>query len=111
MEPAPARARGEPIDHDDRLVREWQMARLSGLRIPWALARAAADHVELAWKPGQAGGAAWPGPTGHTPPRRPEPTVNCRPSPQSRAGRNGTITRQLTVRTSYIPARPAHQEV
>ena len=33
MEPALARARREAIDHDDRLVREWRMARLSGLGI------------------------------------------------------------------------------
>ena len=46
MEPAPARARREAIDHDDRLVREWQMARLSGLGVPWALAQAAADRVD-----------------------------------------------------------------
>ena len=31
MEPAPARPRPEAIDRDDRLVREWQVARLSGL--------------------------------------------------------------------------------
>jgi hypothetical protein len=47
MEPAPARARRDAIDHDDRLVREWWMARLSRLGIPWALARAAADYVDL----------------------------------------------------------------
>ena len=46
MEPAPARARREAIDHDDRLVREWRMARLSGLGIPWPLAQSAADHVD-----------------------------------------------------------------
>jgi hypothetical protein len=46
MEPAPARARREAIDPGDRLVREGQMARLSGLGIPWPLARAAADHVD-----------------------------------------------------------------
>jgi hypothetical protein len=46
MEPAPARARREAIDHDDRLVREWRMARLSGLGVPWPLARAAADNVD-----------------------------------------------------------------
>jgi len=46
MEPAPARARREAIDHDDRLVREWRVARLTGLGVPWALAQAAADRVD-----------------------------------------------------------------
>jgi len=46
MEPAPARARREAIDHDDRLVREWRMARLSGLGVLWPLAQAAAGHVD-----------------------------------------------------------------
>jgi len=45
MVPAPARARREAIDHDDRLVREWRMARLSGLGVPWPLARAPDDNV------------------------------------------------------------------
>ena len=46
MEPAPARRRLEAIDHDDRLVREWRVARLTELGIPWPLAQTAADHVD-----------------------------------------------------------------
>src|SRR5215469_8704490 len=46
MGPAPARARREAIDHDVGLVREWPIAGLSGLGIPWALARAAADYLD-----------------------------------------------------------------
>ena len=46
MEPAPARPRHEAINHDDRLVHEWRVARLTGLGIPWPLARAAADHFD-----------------------------------------------------------------
>jgi len=46
MEPAPASPPLEAIDHDDRRVREWRVARLSGLGIPWPLAQAAADHVD-----------------------------------------------------------------
>jgi hypothetical protein len=45
MEPAPATPRREAIDHD-RLVREWRVARLTALGIPWPLARAAAGHVD-----------------------------------------------------------------
>ena len=46
MEPAPARPRREAIDHDGRLVREWRVARLTALGVPWPLARAAAGHVD-----------------------------------------------------------------
>ena len=46
MEPAPATPRHEAIDHDDRLVHEWRVARLSRLGVPWGLAQAAADHVD-----------------------------------------------------------------
>ena len=46
MEQAPARSRREAIDHDDRLVREWRVARLTALGIPWPLARAGAGHVD-----------------------------------------------------------------
>jgi hypothetical protein len=46
MEQAPARSRREAIDRGDRLVREWRVARLSGLGIAWPLARAAAGHVD-----------------------------------------------------------------
>jgi hypothetical protein len=46
MEPAPASPQLEAIDHDDRRVCEWRVARLSGLGIPWPLAQAAADHVD-----------------------------------------------------------------
>jgi hypothetical protein len=80
MEPAPARALREAIDHGDRLVREWRMARLRGLGIPWPLARDLGAVLA----------------------RRPAVTL---------VDDLGTITRQLTIRTSYIPARPAHQEV
>jgi hypothetical protein len=45
MEPAPARSRREAIGHDDRLVREWRVARLTGLGIAWPLAQAAAGHA------------------------------------------------------------------
>jgi len=46
MEPAPARPRHEAIDHDDLLVHEWRVTRLTRLGIPWPLAQAAADHVD-----------------------------------------------------------------
>jgi hypothetical protein len=46
MEPVPARPRREAIDHDDRLVREWRVGRLTALGVPWPLARVAADHVD-----------------------------------------------------------------
>ena len=46
MEPAPAIPRPEAIDDDDRLVRRWRVARLTGLGVPWPLAQAAADHVD-----------------------------------------------------------------
>ena len=46
MEPVPARPRREAIDRDDQLVREWRVARLTALGVPWPLARAAADHVD-----------------------------------------------------------------
>jgi hypothetical protein len=46
MEPVPARPRREAIDRDDQLVREWRVARLTALGVPWLLARAAADHVD-----------------------------------------------------------------
>ena len=46
MGPASARPPLEVIDHDDWLVREWRVARLTGLGIPWPLAQAAADHVD-----------------------------------------------------------------
>ena len=46
MEAAPARPPLEAIDHDDRLVREWRVARLTELGIPWLLAQAAADQVD-----------------------------------------------------------------
>lgn len=46
MEPAPARSRREAIDRDDGLVREWRVARLTALGVPWPLARTAADHVD-----------------------------------------------------------------
>ena len=46
MEQAPARSRCEVIDHDDRLVREWRVARLTALGVPWPLARATAGHVD-----------------------------------------------------------------
>ena len=46
MEPAPARPRREAIDHDDRLVHGWRVARLTRPGIRWPLAQAAADHVD-----------------------------------------------------------------
>ena len=46
MEPAPARAPLEAIDHDDLLVHEWRVRQLTRLGIPWSLAQAAADHVD-----------------------------------------------------------------
>ena len=46
MEPAPARPRHEAIDHDDRLVHEWRVARLTELGIPGPLAQAAVGHVD-----------------------------------------------------------------
>ena len=45
MEPAAARPSLEAIDHDDQMVCEWRVTRLTGLGIPWPLAQAAADHV------------------------------------------------------------------
>jgi hypothetical protein len=45
MEPAPPRPRHEAIGHDDRLVHDWRVARLTRLGIPWPLAQAA-DHVD-----------------------------------------------------------------
>jgi hypothetical protein len=45
MEPAPARPRHEPIDHDDLLVHQWRVTQLTRLGIPWSLAQAA-DHAE-----------------------------------------------------------------
>ena len=45
MEPAPARPRHEAIDHDDLLVHEWWVTRLTRLGIPWPLAQAA-GHVD-----------------------------------------------------------------
>jgi hypothetical protein len=46
MEPAAAIPRREAIDHNDLLVHEWRVARLTGLGIPWGLAQAAAEHVD-----------------------------------------------------------------
>ncbi len=46
MEPAPARARHEAIDHGDLLVHEWRVRRLTQLGIPWSLAQAVADQVD-----------------------------------------------------------------
>jgi hypothetical protein len=46
MEPAPTRPRHEAIDHDDLLVHEWRVTRLTRLGIPWSPAQAAADHVD-----------------------------------------------------------------
>jgi len=39
MEPAPTRPRHEAIDHDDLLVHEWRVTRLTRLGIPWLLAQ------------------------------------------------------------------------
>jgi hypothetical protein len=36
----------DTIDHDDLIVHEWRVARLTRLGIPWLLAQAAADHVD-----------------------------------------------------------------
>ena len=46
MEPVPARLRYEAVDHDDLLVHEWRVTRLTRLGIPWSLAQATADHVD-----------------------------------------------------------------
>jgi len=46
MEPAAAIPRHEAIGHDDQLVHEWRVPRLTGLGIPGPLAQAAADHVD-----------------------------------------------------------------
>ena len=46
MEPAAAIPRPGAIDHDDRLVHRWRVARLTGLGIPWPLAQVAADRVD-----------------------------------------------------------------
>jgi hypothetical protein len=40
------RPRHETIDHDDLLVHEWRVTQLTRLGIPWAVAQAAADHVD-----------------------------------------------------------------
>ncbi len=40
------RPRHEAIDHNDLLVHEWRVTQLTRLGIPWALAQAAADHVD-----------------------------------------------------------------
>jgi len=46
MEPAAATPRHEAIDHDDRLMHEWRVARLTGLGVRRPLAQAAAGHVD-----------------------------------------------------------------
>jgi hypothetical protein len=37
MEPALARPRHEAVDHDDLLVHEWRVTRLTRLGIPWSV--------------------------------------------------------------------------
>ena len=46
MEPPPASARHEAIDHDELVVHEWRVTQLARLGIPWSLAQAAAGHVD-----------------------------------------------------------------
>jgi hypothetical protein len=46
LEPPLRNARHKPIDRDD-LVHEWRVTQLIRLGIPWSLARAAADRVDL----------------------------------------------------------------
>jgi hypothetical protein len=46
MEPPLTSAGREAIDHDDLLVHQWRVTRLTGLGIPWPLAQAVADHVD-----------------------------------------------------------------
>ena len=46
MEPATATPRREVVDHDDLLVHEWRVRQLTGMGIPWALAQAAAGHID-----------------------------------------------------------------
>jgi hypothetical protein len=46
MEPPLTSAGHEAIDHDDLLVHQWRVTRLTGLGIPWPLAQAVADHVD-----------------------------------------------------------------
>ena len=46
MEPTSARTRHEAIDHDDPLVHDWRVARLTRLGVPWPLAEVAAGHVD-----------------------------------------------------------------
>jgi hypothetical protein len=45
MEPAPARPRHEPIDHDDLPVHQWRVTQLTRPGIPSPPAQAAAGHA------------------------------------------------------------------
>ena len=46
MESRLTRAHHEVIGDDDLLVREWRVAQLTRLGIPWLLAQTVADHVD-----------------------------------------------------------------
>jgi hypothetical protein len=46
MDPTPAAARHEAIEHDERLVHQWRTTQLGRLGIPRPLADIVADHVD-----------------------------------------------------------------